>query len=202
MAGSVLNSMKVLRLNFCAKRNICASISATSPSCKPLAVIASQDISNMKNIFYLIFILFFYSCSTTRINYSTKKISQLERKGYIVNYNDKVIQFNNFFIDKSNIKKVIKSNNLNSINIIPKNSKSEFINGKKLVNQILIETNKTKFDLIVISGIPYSFENLENIEIEKKLYENYKILSEEELSNNTMFCRRFDNGILLIILKE
>jgi len=156
----------------------------------------------MKYIFYLIFILFFYSCSTTRINYSTKKISQLERKGYIVNYNDKVIQFNNFYIDKSNIKKVIKSNNLNSINIIPKNSKSEFINGKKLVNQILIETNKTKFDLIVISGIPYSFENLENIEIEKKLYENYKILSEEELSNNTMFCRRFDNGILLIILKE
>ncbi|WP_312752664.1 hypothetical protein, partial [Epilithonimonas hominis] len=36
MAGSVLNSTAVLRLNFCAKPNICASISATSPSCKPL----------------------------------------------------------------------------------------------------------------------------------------------------------------------
>ena len=39
MAGLVLNSKVVLRLNFCAKLNICASIFATSPSCKTLAVI-------------------------------------------------------------------------------------------------------------------------------------------------------------------
>jgi hypothetical protein len=38
MAGSVLNSTAVLRLKFSAKLNICASISATSPSCKTLAV--------------------------------------------------------------------------------------------------------------------------------------------------------------------
>jgi len=36
MAGSVLNSTAVLRLNFCAKLNICASIPATSPSSKTL----------------------------------------------------------------------------------------------------------------------------------------------------------------------
>jgi len=36
MAGSVLNSTAVLRLNFSAKLNISASISATSPSCKPI----------------------------------------------------------------------------------------------------------------------------------------------------------------------
>ena len=36
MADSVLNSTAVLRLNFCAKLNICPSISATSPSCKTL----------------------------------------------------------------------------------------------------------------------------------------------------------------------
>jgi len=36
MAGSVLNSTVVHRLNFCAKLNICASISATLPSCKTL----------------------------------------------------------------------------------------------------------------------------------------------------------------------
>ena len=35
MAGIVLNSTAVLRLKFCTKPNICASISATSPSCKP-----------------------------------------------------------------------------------------------------------------------------------------------------------------------
>ena len=38
MAAEVLNSTAVLRLNFCAKLNICASISATSPSRKTLAV--------------------------------------------------------------------------------------------------------------------------------------------------------------------
>ena len=37
MAGLVLYSTAGLRLNFCAKLNICASISATSPSCKTLA---------------------------------------------------------------------------------------------------------------------------------------------------------------------
>ncbi len=36
MAGLVLNSTAVILLNFCAKPNICPSISATSPSCKPL----------------------------------------------------------------------------------------------------------------------------------------------------------------------
>lgn len=167
-----------------------------------LTVIVSQDIADMKNTFYLLIILLFFSCSTTKINYSRKKISQIERKGYVINYNDKVIQFNNFLIDKSNIKEVIKRNNENSINIIPKNLKSEFINGKNLVNQILIETNKPKFDLVVISGIPYSVESLEDLEIEKNLYESYTILSDEELINNTLFCRRMENGILLITLKD
>jgi len=44
MAGLVLNSTAVLRLNFCAKLNICSSISATSPSCKPLAVIVQPTV--------------------------------------------------------------------------------------------------------------------------------------------------------------
>lgn len=38
MAGLVLNSTAVLRLNFCAKLNNCASISATSPSYKTLII--------------------------------------------------------------------------------------------------------------------------------------------------------------------
>ncbi len=36
MVGSVPNSNEVFRLNFCTKRNICVSVSATSPSCKTL----------------------------------------------------------------------------------------------------------------------------------------------------------------------
>jgi hypothetical protein len=43
MAAEVLNSSSVFRLNFCAKLNICASISATSPSRKTLAVIVKME---------------------------------------------------------------------------------------------------------------------------------------------------------------
>ena len=46
MAGSVLNSTAVLRLNFCAKLNICASISATSPSRKTLAAKLAERLRN------------------------------------------------------------------------------------------------------------------------------------------------------------
>jgi len=48
MAGSVLNSTTVLRLNFCAKPNFCASISATSPSRGPLSVTLKNDCAKDK----------------------------------------------------------------------------------------------------------------------------------------------------------
>ena len=62
MAGSVLSSSSVLRLNFCAKLNICASISATSPSCKPLCAILSklsllkEKLKNKSKLWALIFL--------------------------------------------------------------------------------------------------------------------------------------------------
>ena len=46
MAGLVINSTAVLRLNFCAKLNICALISATSPSCKTLGNIQKAHRTN------------------------------------------------------------------------------------------------------------------------------------------------------------
>jgi hypothetical protein len=52
MAGSVLKSMAVLRLNFCAKLNICALISATSPSCKTLCLIVESR-RTFKHIWFL-----------------------------------------------------------------------------------------------------------------------------------------------------
>jgi len=43
MAGLVLNSTAVLRLNFCATLKICASISATSPSPEQLTAIKNKN---------------------------------------------------------------------------------------------------------------------------------------------------------------
>ncbi|MFN8428362.1 MAG: hypothetical protein U0V04_00125, partial [Spirosomataceae bacterium] len=49
MAGLVLNSTAVILLNFCAKPNICPSISATSPSCKPLPASLKDDTARMND---------------------------------------------------------------------------------------------------------------------------------------------------------
>lgn len=57
MAVSVLNSTAVLRLNFCAKPNFCASISATSPSCETLCNIQMNKLLTLN-----ILILLFVSC--------------------------------------------------------------------------------------------------------------------------------------------
>jgi hypothetical protein len=61
----VLNSTAVLRLNFCAKQNICASISATSPSCKTLAAIPKKRQDNFMNtIINLYLIIGFFLIGT------------------------------------------------------------------------------------------------------------------------------------------
>src|SRR5690554_1267853 len=68
MAGLVLNSTAVLRLNFCTKLNICTSISATSPSCKPLPHI------KMTRYSIILLTLIFFSCKQT--NSSDKKTQE------------------------------------------------------------------------------------------------------------------------------
>lgn len=62
MAGLVLNSTAVLRLNICAKLNFCASLSATSPSCETLPTI-------MKKILLTLII-----CLLTLNNYAQEQI--------------------------------------------------------------------------------------------------------------------------------
>ena len=126
-----------------------------------------------------------------------KKIFQLERKGFNVQYNNENSKFKDLILDEKNVKVVIKNNQNKTINIISKNPQSEFINGIDLLEKIKAET-KQNFDLVVISGIPFTESDLINLNIEKVKYKNYKILSADEINNNTTFCKRYDNGILLI----
>ena len=60
MAGSVLNSTAVLRFDFCAKLNICASIAPPSQSPKPLSVILKKIMYEIEDI-DIIFFPFFNS---------------------------------------------------------------------------------------------------------------------------------------------
>jgi uncharacterized membrane protein YraQ (UPF0718 family) len=59
MAGLVINSTAVLRLNFCAKLNICALISATSPSCKTLwPILKNAQMTLTETIIGLVIVFF------------------------------------------------------------------------------------------------------------------------------------------------
>ena len=78
MAGLVLNSSSVLRLNFCAKLNICASISATSPSREPLPAMPSKKPYKMTRILIITTIfLTIFSCKKSEN--SENQISESEK---------------------------------------------------------------------------------------------------------------------------
>ncbi|WP_404985341.1 hypothetical protein ACI513_19195 [Chryseobacterium sp. M5] len=145
-------------------------------------------------------ILILCSCSITKLNYKPSKIFALERKGHIIQFNYTSTKFRHLELDPNNVKEVIKNSYNKTLNIISKNPNSEFINGFELIEKIRNET-KQNFDLVVISGVPYGESDLKNLQIEQSIYKDYKILSAEELNNNTTFCRGFDNGILFVTLK-
>ena len=78
MAGLVQNSTAVLRLNFCAKLNICASISATSPSREPLPAMPSKKPYKMTRILIITTIfLTIFSCKKSEN--SENQISESEK---------------------------------------------------------------------------------------------------------------------------
>lgn len=154
----------------------------------------------MQLILKLLAILILYSCSTTKINYKPNRIFALEKKGHIIQFNNTGVKFRYLELDPNNVKEVIKNNHHKTLNIISKNPNSEFINGFELFEKIKNET-KQNFDLVVISGVPFSESDLKSLQIEQSIYKEYKILSADELNKTTTFCQSFDNGILIITLK-
>ena len=121
MAGSVLNSTAVLRLKFCTKPNICASISATSPSCKPKNEVTDngQELkgyyqnNQLKKITHSVG-LSFWKIIREYFYYNNELIFVLETKyqtndenGFI--NNPKLIYKNSYYFNKNKlIKKIVK----------------------------------------------------------------------------------------------
>ena len=121
MAGSVLNSTAVLRLKFCTKPNICASISATSPSCKPKNEVTDngQELkgyyqnNQLKKITHSVG-LSFWKIIREYFYYNNELIFVLETKyqtndenGFI--NNPKLIYKNSYYFNNNKlIKKIVK----------------------------------------------------------------------------------------------
>ena len=176
MAGLVLNSTAVLRLNFCAKLNICASISATSPSCRPLMASYSQiSFKNKKvNKTLIIFILlinsFFYSQSKNEI-YPTNIDGEIVNKFDSLNKINRLNQVEGkFYAFNAKVLEVKKAYNKKPYLLI------EFPEGQKiwvasLLNDKLLKKNAQLKILGILSKVQ------ENDEIAKKLNDkNYHIL--------------------------
>src|SRR5690606_26122226 len=98
MAGLVLNSTAVLRFNFCTKLNICASISATSPSCKPLVAMANQHLPKLKfDMKYPVLLIFFF---IVHISYGQDKDLLQYKKYFDKDFKTWTATFSSFNLSK------------------------------------------------------------------------------------------------------
>lgn len=127
--------------------------------------------------FFLFFILFLsFSSCTLHIKTNYKNISKLENEGYQVVYNGKPVKFTNYYLDRENVKYVLKKRKEKTINIVPVNSNSEFINGSNFLKQV---DKENLCEWVVINGLPYSIEDMSEVAIEVPSIKKSAIFKEE-----------------------
>ncbi len=150
----------------------------------------------MKNTFnyilLFIFLLSFSSCTIhTKTNYTN--IPKLEKEGYQIIYQEKPVNFSNYFFDRENVKYVLKKRKEKIVNIVPVDSNSEFINGSDFLKQA---DKENICELVVINGIPYSIENMSEVEIEVSSIKSLDILKSEKSS-----LSHLQKDVLIIVTK-
>lgn len=150
-------------------------------------------------ILKILFIFLSAACSTSKINYSSKRIFNLEDKGYEVQYNEQSTAFAYLKLDPENIDKVKKDNSNKAISITAKNRNAEFISVTDIADQI-----KSKYEeevgMLVIDGIVIPEKDLEKVKIEKSIYKDHEYLTMEK--SQITFCRGNWTGGLLVITTE
>lgn len=152
-------------------------------------------------ILKILFIFLSAACSTSKINYSSKRIFNLEDKGYEVQYNEQSTAFVYLKLDSKNIDEVIKDNTTKTIYITAKDKNTEFISVTDIAEQI-----KSKYEeevgMLVIDGIVIPEKDLEKVKIEKSIYKSYEYLTLEKLSHSTICRGNWDGGVLVITTEE
>ena len=143
MAGSVLNSTAVLRLKFCTKPNICASISATSPSCKPKNEVTDNG-QELK--------VYYQNNQLKKITHSVGlSLWKIIREYFY--YKNELI-----FVLETKFQTNDENGFINNPKLIYKNS--YYFNNNKLIKKIVKETSDTigKWSTF-LTGCKYSFFN-------------------------------------------
>ncbi len=163
MAGSVLSSTAVLRLNIRAKLNICASISATSPSDKTLQASVKNRKPTMKQIILIACVslkgdkktkakdLYKSSLFKSSLAYAYKQnpdnIYILSALHHLLDLDKEIEPYD---VTLSNVPKDKRKAGLK---ILSTSEKKEW--GKKVIEQLSAKTDLKKDNFIILAGQEY-----------------------------------------------
>lgn len=107
----------------------------------------------LKSLLFISLILIF-SCQTHKIGFSPKKITNLEKVGYKVKFNNQDSDFKNFLIGSDNIDSMLKDKKRKTIFVILKDS-SQIISGAEMLVFLKQKFNVSDVDLLLIDGNVY-----------------------------------------------
>tara|TARA_R110002072_G_scaffold301851_3_gene482617 strand:+ start:1991 stop:2449 length:459 start_codon:yes stop_codon:yes gene_type:complete len=149
----------------------------------------------MKNIAIIFILMSFLGCATNIIKYDRYKIE----KRYVDNFNIRLdsikINFQNYFLDKENIKSIVVDRKQKTIWI-------DRVHLKKIktFSELELDTleawTSNELTLTIINGIPYTQDMLNKLMFENQSIKWTKLISNSELLNNCFFNRK--RNILVI----
>jgi len=154
---------------------------------------------SIKSILGLILILLVFSdCASVNIKYDKRNIEKKYlAKEYQITLEGQAIDFENLYLNKDNIKAIIRNRKEKSISIEQK-IKPTFIGLKDFESDTLKLEN---IALVIIEGIPIENENWVEIVFEENSVQDFEVLKRETLSKLNFFCSSRSGDILLITIK-
>lgn len=154
-----------------------------------------------KILFGLIaFSSFFYSCSTSKIDFSQFELSQLQQKGYSITLDTKPIDLSYTYLNVENIQSVSQNKSTKKIEIIRKDKSTTFIS----LSELIIEKNyNSKIDYFVINSLQINHSEISKIKLENGSIKYLRLLTQKdyqgkEFDDLPQVKESIGNGMLII----
>lgn len=140
------------------------------------------------------------SCSTSKINFSQFKLSELELKGYSISLDTQSINLSNTYLNNDNILSVNQNRSIKTINIIRKDKSANFISLNDLLNQ---KKYNSKIDHIVINNLQIDSSEISKVKFENGSIKYIRLLTQKdyqikEYDDLPQIKKSIGNGMLII----
>ena len=130
------------------------------------------------NFSLLLIFMVFSGCVSVKIKYDKRKIERIYfDKNYQIKLQGQIIDFENHYLNKNNIKSVVKNRREKTINIEHK-TKPKFIGLKDFESDTL---SLKDISLVIIEGLVIENENWEKIKFEQNIVKSFEILERDAL---------------------